>query len=169
MDNDRGTKPYPTQIAWITIIACAVFILVSVTIGSPVSIRLLNSVIISGSGACCVLFAPLAWRGLTRLRPSPNEVMGLGLELASLGSLLTRMSSMMVRDFGIHDFIENGLVPISLFIILTSRLFQIMAVYSTNDGLPRRRWINIALILGCGVVLALVITALSFAISIFDA
>lgn len=146
-------------------IACLAYVVVSQLIDSPAAVRLLNSIIITTSGACVVLYAPLAWRALTSLRPTNAQYMGLGLELASLGSLGQRVTSLMVRDFDLRAFTDNVIIPLSLFIILVSRLFQIIAIYADDDGLPRRKWLDLVAIVASGVLLALLVTAVQMALT----
>lgn len=165
MDNPKSIRTWNYQVAWIVIAACLAYVTLTAMIDDPISIRLLNSSIISTSAACVVLYAPLAWQALIRRRPTNAQLMGLGLELASLGSMLQRIPSVMVRDFGLLWVSDNVIIPGGLFIILLSRIFQVLAIGATDDGIDRNKWATISIALGGGIGLALAVTAVQMALT----
>lgn len=168
MDRPKNIKTWNFQVAWIVIIACSAYVVISSVIDNPISVRLLNSTIISTSFVCVVLYAKLAWQAVSRRRPTNADLMGLGLFLASLGSMLQRIPSMMVRDFGLAWISDNVIIPGGLFIILLSRIFQVLAIGATDNGVERHKWETITIALGGGFTLALLVTVTQLLIGKID-
>lgn len=164
MKESRLSTDWPFQVPWVILIASCLYVALSVLVDDPISIRLLNSMIVTMSLACMWLYAPLAWEALSRRRPSNAAIMGLGLFIASLGSCLQRAASMMVRDFGLLWITDNLIIPVGLFFILVSRVFQVLAIGNMETGDARNKWGTIWVATLGGVSLAILVTISQYAV-----
>lgn len=154
----RRIKLALTQITWLIIVACAVFIAVMVFSESEVIIRVGNYMSLSLSVACVIRYRHEAWRALTNFKPTGINVLGLGIFLNWLSSQLRATSSTLLRDFNIWWLNDSILIPTFLFIALLSGIFHFAGPRIENGKMSRHTLVQLALVFFVGIIPALVIT-----------
>lgn len=149
---------WPTQIAWLIITTCAIFVFGISWTGNELATRIENYIGITLSVACIVRYRHDAWKALVQERSSSVQLLGLGIVLAWLANSFRNLYSTLQRDFNIDWLPSSWVVPTFLFIMLLSGILHVM-VPKVHDGVINRRAIKeISIYVLIGITLALGVT-----------
>jgi hypothetical protein len=148
----------PTQISWIAIVLCLVFVVTLTLIGNEVAVRLENYVGVALAIACLVQYRQEAIDALIKPRPTNFQVFALGMAMVMLASIIRNFYSSIERDFDIGWVRWGPLVPVFLFLMIMGAVFKIIAPH-VEDG--RADWPTLRHVIWigmCGVAAALAVT-----------
>jgi len=148
----------PTQISWIAIVLCLVFVVTLTLIGNEVAVRIENYVGVALAVACLVQYRQEAVDALIKPRPTNFQVFALGMVMIMLASIIRNFYSSIERDFGLGWVRWGPLVPVFLFLMILGSVFKIIAPH-VREG--RADWVtlrHVILIGMCGIAAALAVT-----------
>lgn len=148
----------PTQIAWLTIAFCLVFIFTLTIIGNETAIRVENYVGVAVSFAAFVRYRHDAWDALFSARPTGFQILALGIFVSWMGNLIRNIYSSVERDFGIGWVRWGPLVPVFLFLMVLGGIMHLAGPRMQGGRLPVRALVEIAAVVLAGVVAALAVT-----------
>lgn len=150
---------YPTQIAWIMILLCMVFIFGLTLIGNETAVRIENYVGVSLSLAAFVRYRHDAWDALVSSKPTGFQILALGIFINWMGNNIRNIYSSLDRDFGLGWVRWGFVVPFFLFLMVLSGLLHLAGpTIDRNGRLPVRSLVQIGAIVLSGVIAAVAVT-----------
>jgi len=156
-----GALRRPRFLKWI-VAPHVVFLAIAWFTDAPPLIALLNSVDIALSVAVCIAFLPSVLEAVFSDEPADKAVfLTLGVFCGWEGNSLRSAWSMAWRALGEPRwFADTDVTSYILFVVGCGAFYHLISPGALDQGIPRRRWLNIGAWVGAGVFLALILAYL---------
>lgn len=121
---------------------------------APFLIHVGNGLLLSISGAVCVVYARVAITALLNPRPAKGDYLAVGIFFGFLSHFTMRVISVAARDFGWPQIYNTDWTTLYLFIAVLAGALHLWAPNVAERKIPKATWMSVLLV-AIGVIVAL--------------